>query len=68
MLDFLRGFQRPWVVYLSAIAFVGLVVYLALRWGNLAMAEKMVDTFTGALLVIIGWLFGERGTKKTNGG
>lgn len=63
LLDFVRGAQRPWIVYLFATIFGGLTIYAFIKYGNESLALAIITGFTGVVGTIIGFLFGERKKK-----
>ena len=64
MLEFLRGFVRPYVGILIISAIVGLAVYLGIKFADAEMAKTVIIALLAAGSAIIGVYYGMRAASK----
>ena len=60
MLNFLRGFVRPYISYLLSSVFAAIVVYAFIKYSDAEMAKTLVAAFLGIVGTIAGVYFGMR--------
>lgn len=63
LLDFLRGFVRPFIAYLFAIVFAGLALYLSIKFADIDIAKIIIIGFVEIVGIVIGFYYGQRTTK-----
>ncbi|GAI64463.1 unnamed protein product [marine sediment metagenome] len=64
ILGYIRGLQRPFVVFFIVLLVVGLTSFLVAKFGNIAMADKTLAVVLTAMALVVGYLFGERKASK----
>ena len=63
MLDFLRGFVRPFIAYLFSSSFAVLAIYLAIKFATEDIAKYIIVGFVGIVGTIVGVYYGQRGAR-----
>ena len=64
-IEFLRAFVRPYIAYLFATVFTGLVAYGFFKYGDADTAQILIIAFSEAMGIIVGVYIGLRqGNKK----
>jgi len=64
MMDFLRAFVRPYLAVTAGSGFIGLAIYLAIKFADADLAKYVVTAMITAAVAIFSFYFGERATKK----
>lgn len=63
-IEFLRAFARPYTVIAVITTIIGLAVYLSIKFATPEMTRDVVIFLLGAGGTIVGFLFGERASRK----
>lgn len=64
ILNFSRGFVRPWIAYLFSTVFAGLAIYAFIKYVNEALALSVISGFVSAAVALISFYAGGRAAMK----
>lgn len=64
VIEFIRAIVRPYLAIATGTTFIGLAVYLAVKFADVELAKYVVIALVTAAVAIFSFYFGERAAKK----
>ncbi len=64
MLEFLKGFVRPYLAYTGWAVMAGLTVYLVVNYSTPDIAKLLIGAFIGSVTTILGFYIQARERKE----